>query len=252
MRTWRAGRSGLDEADRLAAGGRAGPASPGLDHLLDALRAPATAGDRSAEQSVAAALAAERRRAAQTTRRRGGIRVHVPASTRTIVVSIATALAVLGVAGTAVAAGTGNLPSAVQQRAHRLFSALGVPAPGTGPTSPAPQPAATSNPATPATTASPTATATPTTVPAQQLAWCVAWREAVGGDHPMNGRDRRDLIAAAGGEDQVGRYCAGLTGAVSPTPAATTTAPGKSGSHRATPAHPTPHATTPSHPGGKE
>ncbi|WP_433360694.1 hypothetical protein ACQPZX_27170 [Actinoplanes sp. CA-142083] len=249
MRTWRADRHGLDEADRLAAGGRAGPGSPGLDHLLAALRAPAASGERGGEQAAAAALAAERRRAAETTRRRE----RMPASTRTIVVSIATALAVLGLAGTAVAAGTGHLPAGVQQRAHRLFSALGVPAPRTVPASPSPSAGkATTAPVKPTSRPSPSPAATATiAVPAEQLAWCADWQEAAAGGHPMNGRDRRDLTAAAGGEDNVEQYCAGLTSAApSPTPTATTTAPGKSGSHRATPSHPNPHAT--SHPGGKK
>ncbi|HEX5200536.1 MAG TPA: hypothetical protein VFW27_11415 [Actinoplanes sp.] len=248
MRTWRDHRHGLDEADRLAAGGRAGPGSPGLDHLLDALRAPAAPGERGGEHTVAATLAAERRRAAKTTRRRG----RTPASTRTIVVSTATALVVLGAAGTAVAAGTGHLPPVVQQRAHRLFSALGVPAPRTGPPSTAASPSTAPGKPTVATTRpSPASTAT-IAVPARQLAWCVAWRKAAGGGHPMNGRDRRDLIAAAGGEERVERYCGALSGSPAATPAATTSAPGKSGSHRATPSHPAPHATTPSHPGGKK
>jgi hypothetical protein len=43
MRTWRAGRIGLDEADRLVAGERTGQASPGR------------------EQAIVAALAVERR-----------------------------------------------------------------------------------------------------------------------------------------------------------------------------------------------
>src|SRR4051794_41623023 len=118
MRTWRASPTGQDEADRLVVGGRS---DPGLDHLLDALRAPAIPGELSGEPEVVAALAAERRRAALTTEPEGRIRVRVPRTTRTLVVSIATGLAVLIVGGTAVAAGTGNLPAGLQQRAHRLF-----------------------------------------------------------------------------------------------------------------------------------
>ncbi|MFC7535359.1 hypothetical protein [Actinoplanes sp. GCM10030250] len=61
FRTWRADRRDLDETDRLIAGARAGT---GLDHLLGAVRAPATTGELSGEQAMAAAVAAERRRAA--------------------------------------------------------------------------------------------------------------------------------------------------------------------------------------------
>src|SRR4051812_22304258 len=155
---------------------------------------------------MAAVLAAERRSAALTTRPKGRVRVRVPSTTRTIVVSIATGLAVLSVGGTAVAAGTGNLPAGLQQHAHRLFSALGVPAPRTGPTTVAPTPSGTASAASPTPIATPTPTPAPppgaagTATPgaAQVLAWCTAWQTAENGGKPMNGRVRRDLIAAAG------------------------------------------------------
>jgi hypothetical protein len=248
MRTWRAGRAGQDEADRLVAGGRSGPGLPGLDHLLDALRAPATTGELSGEREVVAALATERRRAALTTRPEGRIRVRVPRTARTTVVSIATGLVVLSAGGTAVAAGTGNLPAGLQQHAHRLFSALGVPAPRTGTTT-APEPAGSAPAASPTPAPKPTPATTGTAVPsaAQVVAWCRAWQTAESGGKPMNGRARRDLVAAAGGVDDVAGYCAGA--GVSAAPATSATKPGAGASHRATPSHPTPHATTPSHPG---
>jgi hypothetical protein len=251
MRNWRASRAGQDEADRLVGGGRS---DPGLDHLLAALRAPATPGELSGEREVIADLVTERRRAALTTRPEGRIRVRVPRTTRTLVVSIATGLAVLGVGGTAVAAGTGNLPAGLQQRAHRLFSALGVPAPRTGPTIRTPVPSGTASAASAAPIATPTRTPAPTpgatgtvTPAAEVVAWCTAWQTAENGGKPMNGRDRRDLIAAAGGADEVADYCA--RAGVSATPATESTKPGAGSSHRAKPSHPTPHATTPSHPG---
>jgi hypothetical protein len=79
-------------------------------------------------------------------------------------------------------------------------------------------------------------------------AWCEAWRVAADGGHPMNGRSRRDLIAAAGGEDNIARYCAHQT---APTAATTsTTKPGKGHKpHPPKPSHPNPHANTPNHPG---
>ncbi|MCU7727814.1 hypothetical protein ODJ79_29205 [Actinoplanes sp. KI2] len=249
MRTWRATPTGQDEADRLVGGDRS---DPGLDHLLDALRAPATPGELGGEREVVAALATERRRAALTERPEGRVRVRVPKTTRTLVVSIATGLAVLSVGGTAVAAGTGNLPDGLQQRAHRLFSALGVPAPRTGPTAVAPTPSGAASPtpsptATPTPTPTPEATATATPSTAQVAAWCMAWQTAENGGKPMPGRTRRDLIKAAGGADEVADYCA--RAGVSATPATGATKPGGGSSRRATPSHPTPHAVTPSHPG---
>ncbi|MFC3741567.1 hypothetical protein [Paractinoplanes deccanensis] len=238
MRTWRAHRRGLDEADRLVAGDRAGPESPGLDHLLDAVRAPGTAGELGNEQEMVAALAAQRRRAALTTRPKGRLRVQVHTSARRIVVSTATGAVLLAAGGTAVAAGTGSLPSGVQQQAHRLFSVLGVPAPRTGPTPPPPSPSRTTS-ATP----SPSPARSPgpaATTAAQTRAWCDAWQTAAEGGKPMNGRDRRDLITAAGGEEKVAGYC----GLDEPSPTAKPR--GNSKSPKATPSHPAPRATTPS------
>jgi hypothetical protein len=243
----RAGRLGLDEADRLVGGDRVGPRCPGLDHLLDALQAPATTGETSGGQATVAALAAERRRAALTTRPEGSQRVPVSTSAKTIVVSIATGLALLGAGGTAVAARTGNLPADVQQHAHRLFSALGVPAPRTGPSEPAPAPAGPS--VTPTPTDAPTPAAT-IAAPPEQAGWCAAWSRAAGGGKPMNGRSRQDLIAAAGGRENVARYCARLTASAPATTATVPLTPGRASSPpHPTPSHPTPHATTPSHPG---
>ncbi|GIE96954.1 hypothetical protein Ari01nite_44190 [Paractinoplanes rishiriensis] len=98
---------------------------------------------------------------------------------------MAVALALVALGG---AARAGNLPREAQQHAHRLFSALGIPAPRTGPhqvgTRPSPTPA-------------PSVTA---------LTWCEAWR----GRRPMSSAESSGLVAAAGGEDRVGRFCAEL------------------------------------------
>ena len=253
MRTWRADRAGLTEADRMVAGDRSGLGHPGLEYLLDAARGPGTTGETSGAQVMIAALAAERRRAVLTARPKGSIRVQVPTSARTIVVSLAAGVVLLGVGGTAVAARTGSLPDGVQQHAHDLFPALGVPAPGTGPTTSPPAPTAsaagptvparpvpapeTPAPETPAPRTSTSRTSPPksprpttprptVTAAAEVRDWCEAWRVAAAGGHPMNGRARRDLNAAAGGADNVGEYCDRLIGSASPAPTVTTK-PGK-------------------------
>jgi hypothetical protein len=242
MRKWRADRIGLSEADRWVAGDRTDLGSPGLAHLLDAARGPGTTGETSGQQAMVIALAAERRRAVPTARPKGSVRVQVPTSARKIVVSIAAGVILLGVGGTAVAARTGNLPAGVQQHVHDLFPALGVPTPGTGPTQPVPAPTApvasptgrarpgprpTATPKTSTPKSPRPATPSPTvTAAAEVLAWCEAWRVAAAGGHPMNGRARRDLNAAAGGEDNVAGYCDQLTGSASPAPTVTTK-PGK-------------------------
>ncbi len=121
-------RIGQAEADRLVAGDLPGPPHAALRELLDAARAPATADELSGERAAVAAFTAHRRRAARAARRHR-------ARTRTAIVAVTTGVAFLS-AGTAVAARTGNLPEEAQRHAHRLFSALGVPAPRTGGSSP--------------------------------------------------------------------------------------------------------------------
>jgi hypothetical protein len=257
MRTRRTSRISLDQADRLVAGDQPGSQHRGLSDLLDAAKAPATAEELAGEQAAVAAFAAARERAAPP---KGTDRVRVSRSARVAVVNAAAGLALLAIGGTAVAARTGNLPDGAQQHAHRLFSALGVPAPRTGPTittAPSPTPGRTAHPTsspapTPApTTGAPSRAATATdTVP---LGWCRAWQARPGGK-ALKGESRRRLIAAAGGEKNVDQYCASLTAAAtaspsasasaSPAPGTTTTKP-----HGKPSTHPTPHATTPSHPG---
>ncbi|XVV14947.1 hypothetical protein ACQP2X_11600 [Actinoplanes sp. CA-131856] len=236
---------GRDEADRVAGGGRTG--DPGLDRLLDAARAPATPAETRGGEQMAAALAAERRRALAAQKRPARPR---PARPRAVIVGVATAVFVLGAGGTAVAARTGSLPVGAQQQAHRLFSGLGVPPPirttppagpptptaatlSRPPSAPTPRPSAStpqssastsqpapsgSSPAPSSPPPAPSATASTSAAAAEdRIAWCTAWQIDADGGHPMNGRDRRDLFAAAGGEENVADYCDGVA-APSPSP----------------------------------
>jgi hypothetical protein len=191
-----------------------GPGRAPLDELLDAATAPATAEELSGEKAAVAAFTAHRRRAARAARRRQ------PARKRTAIVAVTTGLALLSVTGTAVAARTGNLPQDAQQHAHRLFSALGVPAPRTGAPSPSsPTPLVTS------------------------LSWCDNWT----GPRPLSSENRRKLVAAAGGEDRVERYCAGVRRSASAAPGSASpgTPPGRPGTLPA-PTGPDDPATPPS------
>ncbi|HEX5201382.1 MAG TPA: hypothetical protein VFW27_15730 [Actinoplanes sp.] len=220
MRIRRTHRIGPAEAEQLVAGDHPGPAHTPLKNLLDAARAPATDQELSGEKAVVAAFTAHRRRAARAARR-------APARTRTAVVTITAGLALLTLSGTAVAARTGNLPQEAQQHAHRLFSALGVPAPRTG-TTRAPVPSASTAPA-------PGATATPRVL---VLGWCDSWRGAT----PLSRENRRKLVAAAGNEKRVDRYCADLRRSASAAPS------GSPGTGRQGPAT-TPRPVTPPEPG---
>lgn len=246
----------LTQADRLAAGDPPGSDHPGLGDLLDAARAPGTAEELAGEKAVVAVFTAHRKRAARWDRRalrkvarprpehpvtvgaRGAPigRAHRPKA-RAGVVTGAAGLALLAFGGTAVAARTGNLPEEAQQHAHRLFSALGVPAPRTG----SPTPAPTTERPSPAPTATPSPEIT-------ALNWCTAWRAAPSGS-PMNPGDRRKLRDAAGGEDRIEGYCDRLTSA-SPPPAGTSTPPSPNPSGTAEPS-PTPSYSVPPRKGGR-
>jgi hypothetical protein len=174
MRNRRTQRIGPAEADQLVAGDH--PGHPGLRKLLDAARSPGTAQELAGEKAAVAAFTAHRRRAADSPRSARSVTAAVP---------VAVALALVALGG---AARAGNLPREAQQHAHRLFSALGVPAPRTGPhqvvTRPSPTPA-------------PSVTA---------LTWCEAWRAR----RPLSSAESSGLVAAAGGEERVGGFCAEL------------------------------------------
>jgi hypothetical protein len=196
MRTRRIHRIGPAEAERLVDGDLPGPDLAALRALLDAARAPAAEPELAGEKAAVAAFRAHRTRAARAARR--------PARARAAVVSVATGLALLVLGGTAVAARTGSLPPPAQQHAHRLFSALGVPAPRTGPSVPSPIPSSSPSPA-----ASPSPDVT-------VLSWCEAWRGA-SGRAPLDRESRRRLVVAAGGEEAIPRFCSRLSPSVSPS-----------------------------------
>jgi hypothetical protein len=246
MRTWRARQINRRTVDRLIAGG-----SPGLDEhrglgvLLEAARSPATPGELAGERAAVEGFTAARRTA--PARPRGKNRVPVPPSVRRIAMTVAAAVAILTVGGTALAARTGNLPEPAQRRAHAIFASLGVPAP-------APEPAATPTP-TPAphpTTSTPRTRPTPT--PARPSTATVApgvpaltdlcrrWQDDTT-PHNVTGQDRKALRQAAGGEKNIDGYCAALlTPAPAGEPASTPPSTGKPGNgHTKKPSHGNPH-----------
>ena len=210
MRTRRTRRIGLTAADRLVAGNPPSPDHRGLGVLLDAATAPPSVEELAGETAAVARYVAAFRATAAGPAARD--RVRVPRSAKIIATKVAVGVAVLAAGGTAVAAETGNLPAGVQH----FFSALGVPAPDGGP-----QPTATgAGPAPSHGSARPTPTPTPaasrggdTSRPAETtaLGLCRAWddtRQAHG--KPMPASSRRALAAAAGGEEHVADFCAGL------------------------------------------
>jgi hypothetical protein len=257
MRTRRTQRIDLDEADRLVSGEPPGPTQAGLGILLDALRAPARPGELSAEKATVAAFTAHRRSAVRAARR------NRRSLTRSALVPAMAALALLLFGGTAVAARTGNLPEGAQQHAHRLFSALGVPAPRTGPGH-HPSPAASTGPSP-----SPSRAPGPAAV---ELGWCADWQP---GGPSLSSENHRRLRTAAGSEKGIPGYCEDLRRSAAhgsppptpgpsvsappapetpPTPPSPSTAPPGTGPAHPAPSHPGPAHPTPSHhhpgPGG--
>jgi len=239
MRTRWTGRIGLTEADRLVTGDRPDPDYLGLGVLLDAAKAPASAEELAGEGAAVAGLLAAYRSAVPTTMPTRRRRVRVSLSARMVVVKVAAGVGVLAVGGTAVAAETGKLPAAAQQRAHNAFAAVGVPAPTADarPTG--------SDPGGVAGSVRPSADPTPTSGVASldpsgpvALGLCQAWDAAQADPQgkAMTAESRRILSAAAGGEASVPSFCAKLLAdhQTAGTPAT----------------HPGAATATPSHPGG--
>ncbi|MCY1138751.1 hypothetical protein OWR29_12145 [Actinoplanes sp. Pm04-4] len=180
---------------------------PGLADLLDAARAPATQAELAGEKETVAAFVAHRRRAARSSRRH-----RTKARIRAVLVPVTAGLALLILTATGVAARTGNLPQGAQQHAHRLFSALGVPAPRTG------------NPVTPSP--APSRSGPRPTLDVAALGWCQAW--SGGPSRTLSREDKRKLSAAAGGEKGIEKYCRDLHRSASAQPSAPTTPPSTS------------------------
>jgi hypothetical protein len=165
-----------------------------------------------------------------------------------VAMKVAAGVVVLAAGGTAFAAGTGALPTAAQERAHRMFSPLGIPAPRPGPSPLRSGDGAGPSgvPATIAPTAvTPSATTAPGTTTAladgTPLGLCRAWDAARDKKHgkAMTSASRRALAAAAGGAAKVDDYCTAL---LAGAPAAEAPNGGPS-------APPGPAPATPSHPG---
>jgi hypothetical protein len=248
-------RIGLSEADRLVAGARPDPGMEGLAELLAAAKAPTPGADLAGEQAAVAGFRAARQSA-------------VPAApprvrnlaVRAIAMKGALAIAVLAFGGTALAARTGSLPDAVQERAHSLFSDVGVPAPGPDSTTQVTR-SEVSPSASPAPTSSPGGSATPRPSEPATTGLCRAW-DAARQDppgKPVPAPDRRALANAAGGVPKIDAFCAGLLGKASkPTPPTATgppTGPGQTPAPPSrtadVPATPTPPVQDPSSGNGK-
>jgi hypothetical protein len=196
----------------------------GLAGLLDAARSPTPGEDLAGERAAVAGFLAARQRAVPAAPPERRNRAWVLPTVGATAMKVALGVAVLAFGGTALAARTGSLPTAAQERAHAMFSDVGVPAPASSarPTrtvtdgvttavpSPAPAPVRT---ATPGTSAAVTATA--------NADLCRAWNVAKQGPpgKAVPARTRRALAVAAGGVPRIDEFCAGVLGETSSVPA---------------------------------
>jgi hypothetical protein len=242
MHTWRTGRIGLTEADRLVSGEPVAPEHIGLSTLLTAASAPPFAEELADEPATVAGFTRAHPGAVVTTMPVGRRRARVPLSTRTIAVKVAAGVAVVVTGGTAFAATTGSLPAGLQQHAHELFSPLGVPAPGTDARPSGAATAGVTSSGQPSGTPTPGASdRTPDPGDSGTLSLCQAWEAGQKNPHgkAVTPELRRTLAAAAGGESDIPAFCAKLLADHQA---------GASPGTGSTP-HPSAATPTPSHPG---
>jgi hypothetical protein len=230
MRTARTRRIGRHEADRLLAGQPTDPDHSGLRRLLAAAAATARPDELAGEGAILAefAQAHRTRSSANPARRRHAA---IPRIGRTAAkVTVGCVLVAAG--GTAFAAETGALPDRIQQQAHQLFSALGVPAPASSGTP------RDGQPGTPGDHSSIGTNRTPSPVGTTAVELCQAWDAARKDPHgkAMSAERLHELLDVAGGERGVPTFCANVLA--------------KAGSNGTPSEPPAPGAATPSHPSG--
>jgi hypothetical protein len=178
----------------------------GLAELLDAARASTPGEDLAGERAAVAGFLAARQRAVPTAPPRRETR-----AVRTLAMKVALGFAVLAFGGTALAARAGSLPPSVQERAHDIFSQVGVPAPD-----PSTQPTAggRTTSAVPSPLPKPSRSVTSSPAVTAVLDLCRVW-DAARQDPPgkaVPAPDRRALAAAAGGVPKIDDFCAELLG----------------------------------------
>jgi hypothetical protein len=250
-------RIGSREAEQLLTADPDAAAHPGLSRLLAAAAAPPRPDELTGLHLAMAAFEAAGRNDQPSVAPARARRVFV----RSLTVKAAAGIAVVLFGGTALAAETGNLPGGSQQRAHDLFSALGVPPPDARATPAVPPAAPPAAPGSRTATSSPRPAASsggPTTTPGPageaMAGLCRSWvaRQKNPQHKALKAEALRKLAAAAGGEQQIAAFCAAVL-AEGPAP---TTAPAQTPAPSQTPAptetptqSPGPVAPTTSHPG---
>lgn len=207
-------------------------AVPDVADLLAAAGAPARPDELAGEKAAVAAFRAAYG-PAEPEKPKGR-----PVRRAVLVAALSAVVALVG--GTAYAAQTGRLPDPVQQRFHETFAGVPAPEPDVR-TSPTQRP-------------SPTTTATTAAAPPAVLDLCRAWQATRSrpGQPSLRPDEQRELAAAAGGQNRIESFCAGL--AASPTPSGSSPAgPGATGGPDSTgkPGNPDPGTPPTAAPGRK-
>jgi len=209
----RARRLTAREAEKLLAGQPAAADRRGLTRLLAAAAAPARPGELAGERAAVESFRLAYRPPAEQRRR------IVPALRRTAIVKVSVVLAVLFLGGTALAAGTGELPAPAQQSAHDLFSPLGVPAPPHGPATsgvdraradggaPVTAPGVGTVPGGQVAGGAPSASPSPS---ADLVQLCHGYLDALAKHRQPDPAARQRLAAAAGDVHRIPQFCAKL------------------------------------------
>jgi hypothetical protein len=205
------------EAEQLLSGQPGAPDRRGLVRLLAAAAAPARPGELAGERAAVEAFRRAYRHPVERPRRRLGAALR-----RTVVVKVCVGAAVLFLGGTALAAGTGELPAPAQQSAHDLLSPLGVPAPRHQPggsdadrASGGGAKSAPPTPARPGPDSAPSGAASPA---ADLAELCRAYIAAQAKHEAPDARIREPLAAAAGDPHKIPVFCARILH-TSPPPA---------------------------------
>jgi hypothetical protein len=231
MGTSRTRRIGRGEAELLVSGTPvAGHAE--LARLLRYAAAPASVAELTGHRTTVAAMVSAFRDEPEWEPRRSRLSV----LSRALLVKVAAALGVLLLGGTALAAGTGNLPGRVQHGAHSVLSVIGVPVPdATASGTPEPRPSrrptltATTPPAHPSPGGAPSAAA---------RGLCQAWYAQESAGRSPEPALLHQLAALAGATSRIPAYCAAVLGL--PPPGRESPSLSPAAKHPT----PTPHATS--------
>jgi hypothetical protein len=234
-------RIGAREAEQLLTGGPTAPDRRALARLLSAAAAPARPAELAGEEAVRAAFVRAYNEPASAGSRspRGSLLA------RAALAKVLAGTAVLLVGGTALAAGTGHLPAAVQRHAHDLFAPSGGPAPSRSPGIGGRHPGAAPYPGGGSATPTPAGPAPSAALPGLCRAYVAGRKDP---SKALQAPAFQGLAAAAGGADNIPEFCAGILADTQqpggkPSPGPAKTPPGHGGGPPSRAPHGKPTAT---------